>query len=138
MSLRRITYGLLTTKPALTALVPLGQWYSRGGTLDTPPTPYVVLAWLGTLTTSGRAVPQLLDVYVHDRVGDYTRIDTVLGGPLLGGGIYEVLANTTHYAHPGVPGSLVQADYLGTSGDLTDPEGKTGFMFSSWKLLPGG
>lgn len=131
MTLRVTTFQLLVNQPSLTALVPSERWFARGGTIDAPQTPYVVLAWLGTLTTSGRNSPELLDVYVHDNIGDYTRIDDILRA------VKPVLSGTTQYVGPG-GFRLVQADYLGKSADLTDPDTSTGFRYSSWKILGGG
>lgn len=133
MTLRRTTFQLLTAQPALTALVPANRWFARGGQIDKSLTPYVVLAWVGTLTTGGRNSTELLDVYAHDQIGSYTKIDQVLDL------VQPVLLNAMYYR--GVDGAefpLVQADYLGKSQDGVDQGNGTAFRFSSWKILGGG
>lgn len=133
MTLRVTTFQLLTTTPALVAQVPLAKWFARGAQIDKTQTPYVVLAWVGTLTTGGRNSTELLDVYVHDQVGSLVRIDKILDA------IRPVLQGAMHYA--GADGSgfpLVQADYLGKSQDGVDQGNGTAFRFSSWKILGGG
>jgi hypothetical protein len=113
--------------------VPLNRWFARGAQVDRSLTPYVVLAWVGTLTTGGRNSPELLDVYAHDQVGSLVRIDKILDA------IKPVLESASQYA--GVDGEgfrLVQADYLGKSQDGVDQGNGTAFRFSSWKILGGG
>lgn len=133
MSLQATTFQLLAAQPALVDAVPTERWFRRGGQIDRSQVPYVVLAWLGPLTTSGRNSPQLLDVYVHDELGSYTRIQDILGI------IKPVLENTTHYRGTSGTGfPFVCADYLGKSGDEVDQGNGTAFQFSSWKILGGG
>lgn len=133
MTLQATTYALLTEEPALVDLVPTERWFRRGGVVDVPQTPYVVLAWLGPLTTGRRNSAQLLDVYVHDEVGSYTRIEEILEA------IKGVLLDAVHYrGWAGNAFPLVQADYLGKSGDGVDQGNGTSYQFSSWKILGGG
>lgn len=133
MTLRVTTFQLLTTTPALVALVPLNRWFPRGAQIDKSQTPYVVMAWVGTLTTGGRNSPELLDVYVHDQVGSYTRIDKILAL------VKPALEGAAHYRGSDGEGfPLVQADYLGRSADSVDQGNGTLFRFCSWKILGGG
>lgn len=133
MTLKATTYQLLTTQPALTDRVPTERWFRRAGQVDASETPYVVLAWLGTLTTGGRNSAELLDVYVHDELGSYALIEATLAD------IKAVLLGATHYRGTSGTGfPLVQADYLGKSGDQVDQGNGTSFQFSSWKILGGG
>lgn len=131
MGLRTTTRLYLVADLALTAMVPASRWITRGAVEDTPELPYVVLAWGGTApSTGGRNTPQLLDVYVHNEIGDYTFIDDVLEL------VYQRLSSVQQYVASGY--RLVQADFQGKSADLTDPDTRTGFIYSSWKLLGGG
>lgn len=132
MSVRVTTHQLLVAQPALTALVPTERWFRRGGTIDTPALPYVVLAWLGSVTVGGRNSPELLDVYVHDERGSYGKIDQVLKA------VKPVLLAAEQYAGPsGTSTRLVQATYLGRSADLFDPDNGTAFQYSSWRIIGG-
>lgn len=133
MTLQVTTYQLLTTQPALVAVVPIERWFRRGGQIDASLVPYVVLGWMGTATTGGRNSPELLDLYVHDEVGSYGIIDNFLklAKPVLEAAVHYKGTN-------GLGFSLVQADYQGKSQDGIDEGNGTSFKYSSWKILGGG
>lgn len=133
--MRATVRNLIIGTPALTAIIPAARWYAPGAVVNTPVMPFAVLRWLAPVASEarGRRLRQLR-VDVHDTRGSYARIQQVLGSPDKGDGVYGVLS--TAYDVVGVDGRLVQADYLGDSGDQEDDQyGLTNYMFSSWQVI---
>lgn len=132
--MRKTVYGLLTTTPALTAVVPAARWYAPGAVVDAPVKPFVVLRWLSPVASAarGRFLRQLR-VDVHDTRGSYSRIDALLGNPDTGGGIYGVLAPLVQFV--GIDGRITETTYLGHSGDQEDDVYQTNYKFSSWQVI---
>lgn len=130
-TLQKTVMALMVGTPAVMAVVPEEKWFARGSTIDAPEPPYVVLAWGGTLTSSVRRSGQLLSIYMHDAIGSYEFIREVIH-PV----IKPTLKEAQQYVGPDGY-RLVQADYLGVSADLSDPDKKTGFVYSSWIVVGG-
>ena len=131
--MRKTIYQVLTATTALTAQVPAARWYEAGAVIDQPRKPFVVLRWIAPVpSSSGRWLNQLR-VDVHGERGDYSRIETLLGNPYSGGGIYDVLSGLANYVGP--DGRITQCDYLNHSGDQEDEVYGTNFKFSSWQVI---
>jgi hypothetical protein len=130
---RKTIYTALTSASALTAIVPIARWYEAGAVIDQPPKPFVVIRWIAPVpSSSGRWLNQLR-IDVHDKRGDYSRIERLLGNPYSGGGIYDVLSGLTDYV--GSDGRITQCDYLNHSGDQEDEIYLTNYKFSSWQVI---
>jgi hypothetical protein len=123
--LRQTVYALITGDSTVTDVVP--AWYDRSAVLDTPETPYGVLGWEPELAKGGRRWTYSLNVYVHDNRGDFNRIDAALKA------VRALLEGTLQYT--GLDGTIVQADYRGTSGDQVDQATGTNVKFSSWEVV---
>jgi hypothetical protein len=132
--MRATIHTLLTSTPALTAVVPSPRWYQAGSVVDNPYTPFVVLRWLAPVPGNviGRFAKQLR-VDVHDSRGSYANIEALLGSPDKGTGVYGVLSGLQNYV--GSDGRITQADYLGHSGDQEDDVYGTNYKFSSWQVI---
>lgn len=132
--MRKTLYAALTSASPLTAIVPVQRWYEAGAVIDNPVKPFVVIRWLSPVpaTTSGRWLNQLR-IDVHDKRGSYKQIETLLGNPYSGGGIYDVLSGLTGYVGP--DGWITQCDYLNHSGDQESEEYSTNYKFSSWQVI---
>lgn len=132
--MRKTVYGALIGTPGLVASVPVERWFAAGAVVDNPQTMFVVLRWLAPVPSSaqGRFLNQLR-VDVHDKRGSYARIETLLGNPDTGGGVYDVLSGMIQL--DGVDGRITQCDYLGHSGDQEDETYGTNYKFSSWQVI---
>lgn len=121
--IRATIWQLLTTDPAITALVPAERWFQRGSVVDTPITPYGVLADLGTDTDPTRQ----LYVAVHDERGSYVAIEGVLRL------VRTRLEAAEQYG--GSDGRLVSAKHLTTSEDVVDDATNTNVKSSIYRYL---
>lgn len=132
--MRKTIYSLLTGTTGLVAQVPADRWFAAGAIVDSPTRMFVVLRWLAPVPSSarGRFLNQLR-VDVHDQRGTYSRIETLLGNPDTGGGIYAVLSGIIQL--DGIDGRITQCDYLGHSGDQEDETYGTNYKFSSWQVI---
>lgn len=132
--MRATIRNVLVANAPLLALVPADRWYVPGAVKDIPTKPFVVLRWLAPVTSaaSGRFLKQLR-VDVHDTRGSYARIESILGSPDKGTGVYGVLNGLLD--HVGVDGRITQCDYLGHSGDQEDDTYGTNYKFSSWQVI---
>lgn len=98
--------------------LPAGQSWAANA-LDTPTAyPFIVHRWEETSPAFGLIGTETLRVWVHDEVGDYARINTLLEW------VKMTLTAMTHVA--GSDGRIVtQIDWTGDSGDLYDDGWKT-------------
>lgn len=125
--IRRTIWERITTDASITALVPVERWYERGATKDTPPTPYAVLADLGTDPRGGGKFARLLGVYVHDDRGNFGRIDDVLTL------VRARLESAEQYV--GTDGRLVSAGFQSTSDDGFDDATSTNTKNSVFRVV---
>jgi hypothetical protein len=125
--IRATLYELLTTDATLTAVVPAERWYERSATTDTPPTPYAVLADLGTDARAAGKFARLYGVYVHDDRGSYTRIDNALSL------VRSRLESAAQYL--GSDGRLVSATLQSTSDDSFDDATATNTKNSVFRVV---
>lgn len=132
--MRATVRSLLVGTPALTTIVPAGRWYQAGNVIDNPPKPFVVLRWLAPVPGQFRLhMLRQLRIDVHDERGSYRNIDMLIGSPDKGDGIFGVLSSIANLV--GVDGRVMQADWLGHSGDQEDPDYSTNLKFTSWQLI---
>lgn len=103
MNWRAWVYSRLTTDPTLTAVVPSTAIFGAGALVRVPrPRPFLVILMSNVLSglrgdDQSAATSQQMSVAVHDKPGDYQRIDSVIEivrarleseqGLALGGGI---------------------------------------------------
>lgn len=110
--MRKAVHHLLTTDPTLASLLPAEKWYERGAVLDTPRTPFAVLAWQGvTAVGKGRRLPRLT-LWVYQSRGSYALIDQVLSRATV------VLEEVQQYEYEGQ--RIAEANFEGSSVDLYD------------------
>lgn len=121
--IRQTFWQLITTDPDVAAVIPPERWFARGSVVDTPTTPYGVLADLGTDTGATRQ----FGVYVHDEPGSYVAIDDVLKL------VRRRVESVAQYLGP--DGRLVGATHLTTSEDGTDQSNGTGVKNSIYRYL---
>lgn len=132
--MRKTVYQLLSTTPALTAVVPLARWKQPGNVIDTPVFPFVVLRWISPVEGNVRgAWLRQLQVQFYDARGSYERADAFLGSPYTGSGVYGVLSGLQDYV--GVDGRITETRYLGDSGDQESEIYKCNLKFSSWRVI---
>ncbi len=105
-----MVYGILTSSPSVTALVPVSSIMSAGGLKGIPRyRPFIVLGF-GEETPAGvsrSVVEGNLEVRVHDDPGDYQRIGLILSA------VKKALVD---YMEPGLIAFLWQSDGGWTSG----------------------
>lgn len=78
MSQRKLAYTRLTTDSALIAKIPLDRWFGASAVDGTPAVPFAVMRISGTFRTTNGTGQRRLEVWVHDRKGDYNRIDDII------------------------------------------------------------
>lgn len=130
--MRATVHTLITTAPAIVAIIPPERWYQAGAVVDTPVKPFGVLRWLAPVPLAAGFARQLR-VDVHDVRGSYSRIEAVLGSKDRNDGVYAVLAPLQQYV--GVDGRISQCDFLGLGGDQEDETYGTNYSFSSWQVI---
>ena len=125
---RQFVYNVMTGYAPLTALV--GTRVMQQGSLLSAQTvkPYLVYR-MGNNTDEGMADPdskrpgrQFFQVYIHDEVGDYTRIDDIV----------KHLKDAFLAAQPS--GDVCGIQYLETSGDLDDPTLESIMRYARFQL----
>jgi hypothetical protein len=132
--MRETVRNLIIGNGPLVALIPTERWFQVGNVLDLPPKMFATLRWLAPVAGDAKgAFAHQLQVTVYDHRGSYKRIDEVLGGPYRAGGVYPLLAGIAGLT--GVDGYVMQADYLGDSGDQEDVDYKANMKFSSWQII---
>lgn len=132
--MRATIHQLLVAAPALTAVIPAGRWYQVGAVIDIPIKPFAILKWIAPVAGDAKGTfAYQLQVAIHDDRGSYKRIDGLLGGPHRSGGVFEHLSGIEGLTGP--DGYVVQADYLGTSGDDVDVDYRTNTKYSSWQVI---
>jgi hypothetical protein len=132
--MRKTVRNLIVADASLTAVIPPERWYQLGAVVDVPEKPYAVLQWITPVAGDARGTfAHQFQVRIYDKRGSYERIDALLGGPYRTGGVYAVLAGILDVT--GVDGRVVQADYLGTSGDDVDIDSKSNVKYSSWQII---
>lgn len=128
MMSREFVYNVMANRAALTALV--GDRIFQQGALLTGQTikPYLVYT-MGNNTDEGMSDPdslqptrQFFQVYIHDEVGDYTRIDSIVKELKLA----FMAAETT--------GDVCGVTYLETSRDLDDNTLETIMRYMRFQL----
>ena len=115
--MRELVYDTLRLDSGLELLgVPPGAYYS--GDVDTPPErPFINLRWGTTIPGQGAVNVCDLVVWVHDRPGDFMRVDTVL---------MRIRTLLLGLAPAGRDGRWITCvEWSGDSGDLTDPGHET-------------
>lgn len=120
-------YEILSTHAPLLALVSADHMYEAGSTEDRPIRPYLVIGWLPQLLKPGRKYTSPCEVRVHDERGSYARLRDV-------NDVVRTLLKGVEQYH-GSDGWLVQCDYAGDSGELTDPDSGTNLMYTSWEVV---
>lgn len=97
--------------------------------IDTPIVkPFVVMRWEDTTRSFGDIGTQGLTVWVHDDLGDYTRIDAMLER------VKEILTAMVHVS--GTDGRIVtQIDWAGDSPDLWDDGFQTITRNSGFRVI---
>lgn len=131
--MRATIHTLIVGTPSLTALIPAERWFQRGAVIDVPVKPFAVLQWISPVAGNAKGTfAHQLRVAVYDERQSYKRIEQILGGPHRSGGLYPVLAGIADLV--GVDGRVIQADYLGESGDDVDIDYKANMKYSSWQI----
>lgn len=120
-------YELLTGNAGVIALVPVQHFYESGSTEDRPLRPYIVIRWLPQLLKPSGNYTNPCEVRVHDEPGSYARIRDVQDA------VRKCLKAVAQYH--GSDGWLVQCDYAGDSGELTDPDSATNLQYTSWEVV---
>lgn len=123
MSDRTYLFDQLTTPPL--SAVPAARVYSFGTREAIPQKPFVMYRLLDkNITIAGVAFTQVLEVWAHDEVGSYVRIDSILKevkGRLEG----PVVGET----------GLNQIRFDGLSGDLFDDGFKSNTKYAQFTLV---
>lgn len=117
----------LAGDPAIGAQIDAERLFGVSAVVDTPPTPFAVFRYLSTIRLGGGKDVYPLTVSVHDEPGSYERIRLING--LI---VPRMKALVQFTGSTGV--RVVQADYLGTGGEETDPEKSTILMSTNWQL----
>lgn len=96
---------------------------------DTPQVrPLMVLRWQDTFPGLGSVNQRNLQVWVHDKPGDYTRVDRILKR-------VHALLTTMFGVNAGDASSWVsQIDWKGDSDDLSDDEAVTFCRYSNYTI----
>lgn len=113
--MRSLVYDLLSKDAVFMGLLPGGLHGDRGLNTIAPPRPFAVLMHEGPnpVPASGFRLSQVRTIlWVHDDVGDYTRIDSALKLAR------EIVLSAVPRTHQGV--WLIEAEWLGDSPDLSD------------------
>ncbi len=132
--MRATLRGLLVADVGLTALIPPERWFQQGAVVDVPPMPFAIIRWISPVRGDARGTfAHQLQIEVHDDRGNYARIDRILGGPYKTGGVYPILAGIADVS--GVDGRIIQADYLGDSGDDQDGDYRSNMKQSRWQVI---
>lgn len=126
MGAREFVYGLLTSDATLNTLGLGDQSTFLSHDVDTPLVrPMMILRWQNTDPGVGAVNRRVLQVWIHDEKGDYTRIDAALER------VRTVLTNVAG-ANAGAANKWVtQINWNGDSDDLTDDEAGT---FTRWGM----
>lgn len=111
---RSVVNEALANNTQLLALGMLADATFAANMIDTPTIrPFIVMRWEETTRAFARIGSQGLTIWVHDEVGDYTRIDAMLEI------IKSVLTSIVHVAG-GDGKTVTQIDWAGDSPDLYD------------------
>jgi hypothetical protein len=132
--MRKAVRELLVAQAALTAVIPAERWLQLGAVIDVPLKPFAILRWISPVSGDARGTwAHQFQVAIHDHRGSYSRIDALLGGPHQAGpSVYTVMSGIMGYT--GTDGYVMQADFLGNSGDDVDIDYKTNTKYSSWQI----
>lgn len=113
--MRSLVYSLLSADPVFMGLVPGGLHGDRALDEVPPLRPFAVLMHEGPnpVPNSGFRLAQVrTNLWIHDEVGDYTRIDTALKLAR------EIVLSSVPTMRSGI--WLINAEWLGDSPDLSD------------------
>jgi hypothetical protein len=124
---------LLGTDPGLNAEgITLNRIYITHD-VDTPGAkPFIVLRWGNTDPGLGPINRRSLQVWVHDKKGDYSRINRCLKH------VRDALIDLAGIATPETSGWLSQVNWEGYSEDLSDDEANTFTRYASFVLTGSG
>ena len=126
--MRRLFYNWLTTSPALSSQVPVDRWVARGTLEQRPDTVPFVVYVIGLQDRGiGNVRRTTVELWVHDEVGDYTRIDDVLDSVE---DRMEELENLEGFGY-----RILTAEWQGRSGDLSDDALRTSTRNASFRVV---
>lgn len=119
MTVRGLFRGLIVNHAPLTNLVPTDEWVSSGAMNEenAPPRPFAVIRYGPTNIGLADIKRAEVTLWVHDELGDYTRINKVLDL------LYARLNGQEHVADS--ESEIIMIEWLSTSGDLFDPGYRT-------------
>lgn len=120
MTVRSIIRDHVVADSALTVLIAETNWWSSGSLMDenAPPRPFVVIRYGVTAPGVGALHRGSVTFWVHDDLGDYSRINSVLRA------LYSRL-NKQVALMDGEGNEVTQIDWSAESSDLFDPGYRT-------------
>lgn len=120
MSIRSIVLDEIQGTSALTNLIPSDNWWSSGSLEEdnAPPRPFVVIRYGATNPGIGDVKRGSVTFWVHDDLGDYSRINGVLKQ------LYVTLHGREHLTD-GNGNEIIRLEWTTDSNDLFDPGYRT-------------
>jgi hypothetical protein len=130
MGTRELFRGLIIDEETLTDLIPEARWKSSGSMSEdnAPPRPFGVIRYGLTTPGMGEVKRGTVTIWIHDELGDYGLINSVLER------LYGTLNGREHVAD-GEGNELVLVEWQNDSGDLYDPGYKTITRNTTFNLI---
>lgn len=120
MTIRSIVLQKVVGTTALTSLIPADNWWSSGSLKDenAPPRPFVVIRY-GVVNAGMAHIHRgSVTFWIHDDLGDYSKINAVLKV------LYDTLNGQEHLSDTD-GNEVIKVEWDNTSSDLFDPGYRT-------------